>query len=250
MTRSASQRPRSTLACCAMPRDLAFSDRVDRRSGGQWPLLAGLPAEDVEELLARARPRRFSPGEVVFHQHDPADTLHLIHRGRFAVQVPTPGERAILAILGPGETFGEVALVDEDARRSATVAALEPARTISIHRHDFERLRQSRPEVERIISALLAAQVRRLSDRLAEALYVAVEHRIRRRLLDLAQMYGDGSIPVRIPLTQQTLSDIAGTTRQAVNRVLSEDALAGVVARERGAIMVLDPAALALRAKL
>jgi len=97
----------------------------------RWALLDRVPADDVQRLLSIARRRKFERGEVVFHEQDPADTLHLIEKGRFAVRVSTPlGDRAILAVLGAGEMFGELALLgdEEDARRSATVVALEPAR--------------------------------------------------------------------------------------------------------------------------
>jgi CRP/FNR family transcriptional regulator, cyclic AMP receptor protein len=95
-----------------------------------WPLLAGVPEEDVQAVLSIARRRKFERGEVVFHQDDPADTLHLISKGRFVVRITTSlGDTAIFAVLGPGEMFGELALLGEaDARRSATVAASTPAR--------------------------------------------------------------------------------------------------------------------------
>ena len=90
-------------------------------------------ADQVRELLQVARRRRFSRNEVVFHRDDPGDSLHLISKGRFAIQVMTPlGETATIAIRGPGESFGEMALVG-GARRSATVLALEDGETFSIY---------------------------------------------------------------------------------------------------------------------
>src|SRR3712207_3217602 len=100
----------------------------------QWPLLQHLPPEDVRQLLTVARRRRFAKREVVFHQDDPADSLHLITKGRFAVRVVTPrGEAVTVAVRGPGESFGEMALVTEDARRAATVAALEESETFAVY---------------------------------------------------------------------------------------------------------------------
>src|SRR5499427_2580044 len=108
----------------------------------EWSLLDGLPAEDVRQLLQVARRRRFSRNEVVFHRDDPGDSLHLIVTGRFAIQVMTPlGDTATIAIRGPGESFGEMALID-DARRSATVLALEEAETFSIFKREFDQLRR------------------------------------------------------------------------------------------------------------
>src|SRR5688572_23268034 len=107
----------------------------------RWALLDDVPEEDVRRLLSVARLRRFDRGEIVFHEQDPADTLHLIIKGRFVVRSQTPlGDRAILAVLGPGEMFGELALLSEDARRSATVVAVEAGETHCVHRLDFDGL--------------------------------------------------------------------------------------------------------------
>src|SRR6266545_5402743 len=114
----------------------------------EWRLLADVPPEDVRQLLAIARRRTFERGEVVFHEGDPGDSLHLIVKGRFAVRITTPlGERALIAINGPGGAFGELALVSSEAVRSATVAALEPAETRSVFRDDFAALRKRHPGV-------------------------------------------------------------------------------------------------------
>ena len=148
----------------------------------QWQLFGDLPPEEVRRVLSMARRRTFSRGEVVFHEGDPADSLHLIAKGRFAVRVTTPlGETATLAIRGPGEAFGELALVS-DAPRSATVAALEPAETHSLFRREFDQLRRDHPFVNRILVAILAASVRRMDELIVEAFYVGAEKRVLRRL--------------------------------------------------------------------
>jgi CRP/FNR family transcriptional regulator, cyclic AMP receptor protein len=218
----------------------------------KWKLLAGVPEEDVQRLLAIARRRKFARGEVVFHHHDPADTLHLIDKGRFAVRVTTPlGDTAILTLLGPGEMFGELALLGEgDARRSATVAALEPAETRCVHRLDFDRLRAEHPETSQVLIAILAGQVRRLSGHLLDALYVPADKRVRRRLAEVSALYdGDGDDGAVVPLTQDDIAGLAGTSRATVNRVLREEAARGVVELRRGRTRVLDPEALARRAR-
>ena len=153
----------------------------------KWELLDGLGDTEVQALLSIARRRKFARGEVVFHEHDPADTLHLVDKGRFAVRVATPlGDTAILSILGPGDMFGELSLLgDADARRSATVAALEAGETRSVHRLDFERLRSTHPETAAVLISILSGQVRRLSRHLLEALYVPADKRVLRRLLEL-----------------------------------------------------------------
>src|SRR3954452_16555755 len=103
----------------------------------EFALLRGVAEEDVAELLGRARRRTFSAGEAVFHAGDPADTLHLVRSGRFAVRITTEfGDVATLNVVGPGDAFGELALLTPGAPRSATVAALEAAETLSVHQLD------------------------------------------------------------------------------------------------------------------
>src|SRR5437868_12006755 len=110
----------------------------------EWPIFAGLPQEDVQAVLGVARKRTFSKGEIVFHRGDPGDSLHLVVSGRFAVRVMTPvGDVATVRIRGPGESFGEMALVHPTAHRSATVGALEPAETRALAYSEFERDRKS-----------------------------------------------------------------------------------------------------------
>jgi CRP/FNR family transcriptional regulator, cyclic AMP receptor protein len=212
----------------------------------EWPLLAGIPEADVQRLLSIARRRTFRRGEVVFHMGDPADTLHLIAAGRFAVRVQTASDVAILTVLGPGQLFGELALLEPDGRRSATVEALEPGETRSVHRPDFEELRRRHPQVSDVLVAILAGQVQRLSRRLLEALYIPADTRVRRRVSELAELYGPGD-EVTIPLRQEDLAGLAGTSRATVNRVLREEEGRGSVRLGRGRVVVLDQAALASR---
>lgn len=212
-------------------------------------MFADVPAEDVRQVLQIARRRTFERGEVVFHRDDPADSLHLIVKGRFAVRIMTPlGDTALLAVHGPGEAFGELALLSRDARRSATVAALEAAETRSIYRDDFARLQRRYPGVNAVLVALLAEQVRRMNERIVEAHYVDADTRVRRRLLDLARLYGQPQeAEVTIPLTQEELAEMAGTSRATVNRVLREEARRGAIELLRGRTRLIDASRLDAR---
>jgi CRP/FNR family transcriptional regulator, cyclic AMP receptor protein len=214
----------------------------------QWRLVAGVPEEEVRRLLSVARRRRFSRGEVVFHRDDPADSLHLVQKGRFAVKVMTPlGETATLAVRGPGDSFGEMALVVEDARRAATVAALEEAETYAVYQAEFHRLRKEHPQVNQVLTAFLAGEVRRQNELLLEALYLPVERRVLRRLVELVASYE--SRGGEIPLTQEQLAELAGTSRATVNKVLREEQGRGTVELRRGRTVVLDRDELARRAR-
>jgi CRP/FNR family transcriptional regulator, cyclic AMP receptor protein len=215
----------------------------------QWRLLADVPSDELQQMLTIARRRPFDRGEVVFHEGDPADSLHLIVSGRFAVRIRTPlGDTTLLAIYGPGDAFGELALVAPPVHRSATVVALEAAETRSVFREDFEALRKRHPGVDRILVSLLADRIREMNERLLEAHYVDAETRVRRHLRQLADVYERDGASV-IPLTQEEIAEIAGTSRATVNRVLREEERRGVIELKRGRTRILDPEQLTRRAR-
>jgi CRP-like cAMP-binding protein len=214
----------------------------------EWLLLGELPPDELRRVLSIAKRRTFARGEVVFHEGDPGNALHLISKGRFAIRVTTAlGEKATLAIRGPGEAFGELALIT-DAPRSATVAALEPGETFSIRQAEFDELRRSHPGVNHILVAVLATAVRRMDELVIEAFYAGAEKRVLRRVRDLAALYGEGPGPITIPLTQEDMAGLAGTSRATVNRVLREEELRGTLTLGRGRTTVVDLEALKRRA--
>ncbi len=112
---------------------------------------------------------------------------------RFASPPPaaTPHSRC----LGPGDSFGELALFTERHRRTATATALEAVETLGIGQAELAGLRSRDPQIDRLLIGVLAAQVQRLSRHLLEALYVPVEKRVLRRLLGLAEQYAPGQRP-------------------------------------------------------
>jgi CRP/FNR family transcriptional regulator, cyclic AMP receptor protein len=215
-----------------------------------WPILSSLGEEARRHLLASTRRRRFARREVLFHEGDPGDTLHLIDKGRVAVRITTPlGDVATLSVLGPGECVGEMALLGT-GHRGATVVALEKSETLSLHRDQFEGMRREHPAVDRFLIDVLAAEVRRLDGQLMEALFLPVERRVLRRLVALTGIYAgeDSANGSEIPLTQDDLASLAGTSRATVNRVLRQAEEAGWLSLGRGRIRIVDHARLARRA--
>ena len=205
----------------------------------RWRLLEDLPEADVQRLVSVSRRRRFDRNEVVFHRDDPADSLHLIEKGRVAIRVSTPlGDTVTIAVRGPGWSFGEMALVGASLR-TATVAALDQTETLAVYKDDFEQLRREHPSVDRLLFAFLVGEVRILEERLLEALYLPVERRVLRRLRELTADSADEQ-PLEVPLTQEELAELAGTTRSTVNRILRDEAKRGTIKLERGRTIVLD----------
>lgn len=192
------------------------------------------------ELRAAGRRRKFGRGEVVFHRDDPGDSLHRVEEGRFAARIITPfGDTATVSLLAPGDVFGLLAVVGAAPRRTATVIALERSETLAIAASVFLRLRATYPEVRTAVEQLVVAQLAETSDRLVEALYTPVTVRVRNRLDELARLYGDPAHgEVVIPLTQEHLAGLAGTTRETVNRVLKKEEERGLVRLSRNRIVV------------
>jgi len=206
-------------------------------------LLEMLDEDERREVLAAARRRRFKRNEVVFHDGDPGETLHLVVEGHFAIRFTTPfGDQAMVRVFGPADYFGELAMLSAGPRCGSAIS-LDGGETLSLHREDFEALRAHRPKINEVLTNAVVAEVRRLSASLIEALYVPVERRVWLRLIDLVALYG-GDAPVVIPLTQDDIAQLAGTTRPTANRVLRAGEEQGVIRLARGRIEVHDRAAL------
>jgi len=218
----------------------------------EWPLLSSLDEGERRELLATTRRRTFGRGEVLVHEGDPADSLHLVESGRLAVRVTTPdGETATLNVLGPGDYFGELSLLDgKTPTRSASIVALEAAQTRSLSATHFRELRHRHRGAEQLLLALLARRVEELSARLLEVMYDGLDRRVHRRLAELARLYADRPDgPVVVPLTQEHLAELVGGTRPSVNQVLQRLASEDIVELGRGRIVVLDRSGLARKAR-
>src|SRR5687767_8294789 len=101
--------------------------------------------------MSAARRRRFRRGEVVFHEGDPGDTLHLVDKGHFSVRITTPlGDVATLRVHGPGDFFGELAVISP-APRNATVAALDAAETLTLSAAALSELRSRYPDLSDVL---------------------------------------------------------------------------------------------------
>jgi CRP-like cAMP-binding protein len=215
-----------------------------------YELLHYLPEDQRRPLLASMIRRRFRRNETIFHEGDPGDTLHLVAKGRVAIRTSTPqGDVATFVVLRPGECFGELALVTGTNRRSASAIAVETTETLTLHRDRFEELRRTQPAVNQFLIAVLTEDVRRMSRLAVESMYGTAETRVLRRLLDLTRAFDDGDAVVIVPMTQEDLATMAGTTRPTANRVLNAGVEAGFLRLGRGRIEVLDAQALAHAAR-
>jgi CRP-like cAMP-binding protein len=204
-------------------------------------VLLSLPEPQRHRVLAAARRRRFDPDEVVFHEGDVGDALHVVRHGHAAIRSGTPrGDVLTLGLLGPGDQFGELSLLRTDHRHTATVIAVDDLETLALSRSAFERLCRDDATVGLALAHLLGARVERLGHLLSEAYFLPASRRVARRLWEATQSFEGCTVP----LTQHDLAGLAGTTRPTANEALRALERRGVVRLDRHTIEVLDPAAL------
>ncbi len=151
----------------------------------------------------------------------------------------TPGEALTLSVLGPGDYFGEVAVLSAGGRRSAGVETLDACVTLAVSGEDFVELRDRYPEIRRAMTESLARTCRRLVERLLDGRHVDARGRLTRQLLRLHQMFGGD-----IPFTQEDLANYVGVTRVTVNQLFAALTEDGLIEVRRGSVRVVDEAAL------
>jgi CRP-like cAMP-binding protein len=229
--------------------DVRADDRVELLRGSVLFVELGEP--QLRALAERLRRRTFRRGEVIFHRGDPGGSLHVIRTGRVKIHLPSEeGDETVLALLGPGSCFGEIAALD-GGPRSATVTAAEAVETYALHREDLLSFVQAEPEVALALLATLAAKLRRTNEWLEDTYFLDLDQRMARRLLELAEQQGRHTpegIVVEFPLTQSDLAGMLGATRVTVNRQLGIYQDAGLLRLGKGTFTIADEAGMRRRA--
>ena len=217
------------------------------------PLFAHASSATLASVAATLRRRRFRRNEVIFHQGDPGDSLHIVAAGAVKIVLPSAeGEEAIIATLREGDFFGELSLLD-GAPRSATAAALEPSETLVLPRTAFKQLVTDDAGLRDALHEGLARELRRLTAHVEELHFLDLAGRLAMRLTRLARDAVPGAqtdVGLDWPYTQSDLAAMIGGTRQSVNRLLSELVDDGLLRIEPDKIVITDVNALARRAEL
>ena len=209
------------------------------------PLLDLIGERERLALMQAAVRRRFSPGEIVFHEGDPGDSLHIVTGGVFiARSSSTLGAMIAVNVFREGNVFGELVLLTDNARRSATVVSLYAGATLMISRSAFDALRSRDANVDRFLVSVLAERNRALTAHLVELLFTPVEQRVYRRLLAFDDALATGRNADWLRLSQSDLATLAGTTRSTVSRALRRAEQRGLIELRRGRVRIVDPAGL------
>ena len=222
------------------------------RSLQQCALFAHVDPDGLQVLAGAMVRRRFRRNEVIFHQGDPGDSLHVVATGAVKIVLPSPeGEEAIIATLRPGDFFGELALLD-GAPHSATATAVEPVDTFSLARAPFQKLLDADRGLRSALLSGLAAELRRLTGQVEELHFLDLAGRLAMRLVRLSRdrdPNASGEVRMDWPFTQSDLAAMIGGTRQSVNKLLSRLVDDGLVLIERDTLVVHDLNALEERAE-
>lgn len=212
--------------------------------------LDSLDAEGRRLVLSKMTRRRFPRGHHLFHAGDLGDTLHMVVKGHVAIRPSTDaGDEATLTVHGPGNVYGELALLSSSARRTASAVALDDVEVKVLHAKDFHDLVATYPAVLQFLVNTLAGRVRRLTEQVMTALYTPADQRVVSQLIELAEMYDEGVVPIVIGIRQDDLASMAGTSRPTANRVLRQLDEESLVSLRRGQLSVHDLDLLRQRAR-
>jgi CRP-like cAMP-binding protein len=204
-------------------------------------LLELLTESERADLLRCTAVRRFGRDEVVFHEGDSGEALHIVERGLFVARSSnTMGHVLTLNVFRAGAVFGELAMIADNNIRSATVSSVSPGQTRIIRRADFERLRASNPQIDRFLVKVLADRNRQLTSQLMELMFTPAHQRVHREVLRLDDLGIATDDNGWIHLGQEELATLTGTTRATVNRALRDAEKAGLLELRRGASRIID----------
>lgn len=211
------------------------------------PLFKGLEGLDLARFGELLREKNYPKGSIILFEDDPGDALFIVRAGRVkVVLVADDGREVILGLLGAGDHFGELSLID-DQPRSAHVIAMEDSELLVLRRDDFRRRVEQSPSVAWSLLTELSRRLRRADGKIGSLVLLDVPARIARMLLDTADE--GGSAVIEKPLTHQTIAHIIGASRETVSRAMREFQDSGWLTTERRRIRIVDRAALEHRAR-
>jgi CRP-like cAMP-binding protein/KaiC/GvpD/RAD55 family RecA-like ATPase len=215
------------------------------------PLFSSVSVDDLSSLSRQFTKRRYRKGEIIFHKGDFGSTFHIINLGEVKLSIPSEGGGDVfLARLGPGDFFGELALLDERPR-SATAVTTASTETLALERQDFLDFVKLCPDVAVSILAVLAQRIRNLNSQLENVTLFRPQARLAQTLLKLVSTYGSeiaGGWKISIPLTQSELAEMVRVTTGTIRRLLRDFREAGIVSIENHCYLIHKPAELRRRA--
>ena len=210
-------------------------------------LFSHLSPSQLEPVAEKLRRRTFQKGKVIFHQDDPGDRLHFLEEGMVKISlVSRDGRENDIVLLTPGDCFGEMSVLD-GGTRSATAVAMEPTETLTLSREEFLEFLNSNSVVAIQIIRLLVKRLRAMDEMIGDVVFLDVPTRVAKKLLELSHTYGDNRTPAgnqTIPIGQEELSRLVGSSRETVSRALTSYRRMGLLTTSHRRITLTDLAGL------
>ena len=205
------------------------------------PIFCDLDSEAFEQLGRYAKHATLKRGATIFSKGDPGNSLIAVISGTVKISISSPdGRSAILNLIGPGEIFGEVAVLDGHARTADAIANTS-CEIFVIDRRDFLPFVSSQPALAMKFIELLCARLRWTSDQVEEVILQDLPGRLASALIRLTERHDKTKGERTIAVTQQEISEMVGMTRESINKQLRSWAVRNWVRLEHGAIVVLEP---------
>jgi CRP-like cAMP-binding protein len=210
------------------------------------PLFAGLTESDLTTVCKDFTRLQFRQGEAIFYQGDPGHSLYLIESGQVRIYMQSEdGQELSMNLLGTGDIFGEMALID-GLPRSASAIAMEMTAVLSLSRERFRDHLRRTPQLAFNFLQLMSRRIRHNNDQF-DTLTLSVHSRLARKLLELAQKHGlvePEGVRINLALTQTDLASLLVTSRESINKALAKLRQQGLIRQHLGQIIIIDPEAL------
>ena len=211
------------------------------------PIFANLSGEQLQSLPEKLQPRRYQRGEVIFHEDDPADRMHIIVDGRVKIFIASEdGRERDIALFQSGDCFGEMALLDGSSR-SATATAVAATETMVLFRQDFLDFLGENPELAADVNTMLVQRLRNINQMLGHMVFLDVPTRVAKQLLTLAEIYSEDAKPgdeIVVPMGQDEPARLVGASRETVSRALNSYRRLGMLDTSHRRITITDLAGL------
>jgi len=206
------------------------------------PLFSELGPPELERVAEISRERAYPRNSVILFEDDPGDALYVVAQGQVkVVLIGEDGREVILSVLGEGEFFGEMALIDDEPR-SAHVIAMNDSTLLVIRREDFQGILRQTPGIALALLRALSWRLRRVDEKVGSLVLLDVNGRVAQLLLELAEEAGSERITRR--LTHHTIAQMIGSSRETVSRTMREFVEKGHIEVSRREIVIRDRAAL------
>jgi CRP-like cAMP-binding protein len=206
------------------------------------PLFSDLADAELARFSDVIREREYPKNSVILFEDDPGDALYIVSTGQVkVVLIGEDGREVILSVLGDGDFFGEMSLIDDEPR-SAHVIAMKDSQLLVLRRDDFQSRLQETPTIALKLLKVLVQRLRRADEKIGGLVLLDVNGRVAQLLLDLAEESGGPRITRR--LTHHTIAQMIGSSRETVSRAMRELVARGTIEVSRREITIRQPEAL------